>query len=189
MLSEGSLRRALERVGLQAPRGMTRLPAPRRPRPSSSRWRARPSGRSWRRVTRPAAAAGSAGPGRTSRGGADVLRGPASRARPAGRVCSRCSPARRWWRRVATSATAAACKWPNDVLVDGRKAAGILAESSVADGRFEHVVLGIGANLGSRRPTFRRRVQCGRTRPSCSVGSCRRSSARTDRGMPTSRTR
>ena len=78
------------------------------------------------------------------------------------------------------------CKWPNDVLVDGRKAAGILAESSVADGRFEHVVLGIGANLGAARPTFRRRVQCGRTRPSCSVGSCRRSSARTDRGTPTS---
>ena len=83
--------------------------------------------------------------------------------------------------------TAAACKWPNDVLVDGRKAAGILAESSVADGRFEHVVLGIGA-LGSRRPTFRRRVQCGRTRPSCSVGLSALS-ARTDRGMPTSRTR
>lgn len=43
-------------------------------------------------------------------------------------------------------------KWPNDVLVDGRKAAGILAESSVADGRFEHVVLGIGANLGEPPP-------------------------------------
>jgi BirA family biotin operon repressor/biotin-[acetyl-CoA-carboxylase] ligase len=45
-----------------------------------------------------------------------------------------------------------ACKWPNDVLLDGRKAAGILAESSVAHGRFEHVVLGIGANLGVPPP-------------------------------------
>ena len=43
----------------------------------------------------------------------------------------------------------ATCKWPNDVLVDGRKAAGILVESRVAGDRFEHVVLGIGVNLGT----------------------------------------
>jgi BirA family biotin operon repressor/biotin-[acetyl-CoA-carboxylase] ligase len=42
----------------------------------------------------------------------------------------------------------AACKWPNDVLVGGRKAGGILAESRVADDRLEFVVLGIGVNLG-----------------------------------------
>ena len=41
------------------------------------------------------------------------------------------------------------CKWPNDVLVDGRKTAGILVESRVAGDRFEHVVLGIGVNLGT----------------------------------------
>jgi BirA family biotin operon repressor/biotin-[acetyl-CoA-carboxylase] ligase len=40
-------------------------------------------------------------------------------------------------------------KWPNDVLVDGGKLAGILPESSIAqDGRVEHVVLGIGVNVG-----------------------------------------
>jgi BirA family biotin operon repressor/biotin-[acetyl-CoA-carboxylase] ligase len=40
-------------------------------------------------------------------------------------------------------------KWPNDVLVDGGKIAGILPESSIADGgRAEHVVLGIGVNVG-----------------------------------------
>jgi hypothetical protein len=38
---------------------------------------------------------------------------------------------------------AAAIKHPNDVLVDGRKVAGILAEAS------ERVVLGIGINVGS----------------------------------------
>jgi BirA family biotin operon repressor/biotin-[acetyl-CoA-carboxylase] ligase len=39
-------------------------------------------------------------------------------------------------------------KWPNDVLVDGGKVAGILPESSIAqDGRVEHVVLGIGVNV------------------------------------------
>ena len=37
----------------------------------------------------------------------------------------------------------ASIKHPNDVLVDGRKAAGILAEAS------ERVVLGIGINVGS----------------------------------------
>jgi BirA family transcriptional regulator, biotin operon repressor / biotin---[acetyl-CoA-carboxylase] ligase len=42
----------------------------------------------------------------------------------------------------------ATCKWPNDVLIAGRKAVGILATSEVADGAFRHVVLGVGANLG-----------------------------------------
>lgn len=39
-------------------------------------------------------------------------------------------------------------KWPNDVLVDGGKVAGILPESSVGqNGQAEHVVLGIGVNV------------------------------------------
>jgi BirA family biotin operon repressor/biotin-[acetyl-CoA-carboxylase] ligase len=46
----------------------------------------------------------------------------------------------------------AACKWPNDVLVAGRKVAGILAESVVTGGRFEHVALGVGVNLGAPPP-------------------------------------
>ncbi len=37
----------------------------------------------------------------------------------------------------------ATIKEPNDVLVDGRKVAGILAEAG------DHVVLGIGVNVGS----------------------------------------
>lgn len=40
-------------------------------------------------------------------------------------------------------------KWPNDVLVDGGKVAGILLESAVGDGgRVLHVVAGIGVNVG-----------------------------------------
>ena len=39
------------------------------------------------------------------------------------------------------------CKWPNDLLVDGRKVGGILAESKVLDGSLAHVVIGIGVNL------------------------------------------
>ena len=41
-----------------------------------------------------------------------------------------------------------ACKWPNDILVGGRKAGGIIAESRVERGVFAHVVLGVGVNLG-----------------------------------------
>ena len=37
----------------------------------------------------------------------------------------------------------AAIKEPNDVLLDGRKVAGVLAEAA------DHVVLGIGVNVGS----------------------------------------
>lgn len=40
-------------------------------------------------------------------------------------------------------------KWPNDVLVDGGKVAGILPESAIgAGGTAEHVVMGIGVNVG-----------------------------------------
>jgi BirA family biotin operon repressor/biotin-[acetyl-CoA-carboxylase] ligase len=40
-------------------------------------------------------------------------------------------------------------KWPNDVMVDGGKVAGILPESSIGrGGNAEHVVMGIGVNVG-----------------------------------------
>ncbi|HWO41949.1 MAG TPA: biotin--[acetyl-CoA-carboxylase] ligase [Candidatus Eisenbacteria bacterium] len=38
-------------------------------------------------------------------------------------------------------------KWPNDVLLEGKKIAGVLAESSCAAERIEFVILGIGVNL------------------------------------------
>jgi BirA family transcriptional regulator, biotin operon repressor / biotin---[acetyl-CoA-carboxylase] ligase len=45
------------------------------------------------------------------------------------------------------------CKWPNDVLVGGRKIAGILLESSVdAQGRVDSLVIGIGVNVASHPP-------------------------------------
>ena len=43
----------------------------------------------------------------------------------------------------------AACKWPNDVLVAGRKAGGILSESRLSGDRFDFVALGLGVNLGA----------------------------------------
>ncbi|HON42827.1 MAG TPA: biotin--[acetyl-CoA-carboxylase] ligase [Bacillota bacterium] len=38
-------------------------------------------------------------------------------------------------------------KWPNDVLIGGRKVCGVLAEASTAAGRVEWAVVGVGINL------------------------------------------
>ena len=46
-----------------------------------------------------------------------------------------------------TSAPPARLKWPNDVLVDGRKIAGILLEGQVTDTRLAWVIAGIGINV------------------------------------------
>jgi BirA family biotin operon repressor/biotin-[acetyl-CoA-carboxylase] ligase len=40
-----------------------------------------------------------------------------------------------------------AIKWPNDILVFGKKLAGILTESSLSSDRIDFVILGIGVNL------------------------------------------
>ncbi len=48
---------------------------------------------------------------------------------------------------VAEFGVAGELKWPNDVLVSGRKLAGILAEASSASAGVEWVVLGIGVNV------------------------------------------
>jgi BirA family biotin operon repressor/biotin-[acetyl-CoA-carboxylase] ligase len=42
-------------------------------------------------------------------------------------------------------------KWPNDVLVRGRKICGILAESSIEADRLQHVILGIGVNISQAK--------------------------------------
>jgi BirA family transcriptional regulator, biotin operon repressor / biotin---[acetyl-CoA-carboxylase] ligase len=41
------------------------------------------------------------------------------------------------------------CKWPNDLLVDGAKVAGILPEAEAAGRNVEALVLGMGINLAS----------------------------------------
>ena len=53
-------------------------------------------------------------------------------------------------RGVLPSGRVAAVKWPNDVLVSGRKVAGILLESqSSAPGRLDWLVAGFGLNVAS----------------------------------------
>lgn len=47
-----------------------------------------------------------------------------------------------------------AIKWPNDVLVAGRKVAGILLEMEAEDGRVRFVILGVGVNLNSVADDF-----------------------------------
>ena len=52
---------------------------------------------------------------------------------------------------AARFGVAPALKWPNDLLLDGKKAAGILTEMSCQGGRVEHVVVGLGVNLNVDR--------------------------------------
>jgi BirA family biotin operon repressor/biotin-[acetyl-CoA-carboxylase] ligase len=51
---------------------------------------------------------------------------------------------------VERAGVQAALKWPNDVLAAGRKLAGILTEMSTRGHEVQHIVVGIGVNLGSR---------------------------------------
>ena len=41
----------------------------------------------------------------------------------------------------------AAIKWPNDILVNGKKVGGILTEMQVDKGRIGHVIIGVGINV------------------------------------------
>src|SRR5262249_47422951 len=56
----------------------------------------------------------------------------------------------------------ATIKWPNDVLIDGRKLSGILAGMDADGDRVRSVILGIGVNLNSTLedfpPELRKRV-------------------------------
>jgi BirA family transcriptional regulator, biotin operon repressor / biotin---[acetyl-CoA-carboxylase] ligase len=54
---------------------------------------------------------------------------------------------------LATFDIAADLKWPNDVLIDGRKCCGILIESTIAGGR-PWLLLGIGLNVRDADPSL-----------------------------------
>ncbi len=44
-----------------------------------------------------------------------------------------------------------AIKWPNDILIDGRKVCGILTETHVREGRVRAVIVGVGLNIRAPR--------------------------------------
>jgi len=45
-------------------------------------------------------------------------------------------------------------KWPNDVLIDGKKVCGILTEASASKDKVEHVIIGIGINVNTELEDF-----------------------------------
>ncbi len=45
-------------------------------------------------------------------------------------------------------------KWPNDLVANGRKVGGILAEGRVASGELGHIILGVGVNVATRPEDF-----------------------------------
>jgi BirA family biotin operon repressor/biotin-[acetyl-CoA-carboxylase] ligase len=48
----------------------------------------------------------------------------------------------------------ATVKWPNDVLLNGRKLAGVLSEMRAESDRVHYVILGVGVNLNMSREQF-----------------------------------
>ncbi len=47
-----------------------------------------------------------------------------------------------------------AVKWPNDVRIEGRKVAGVLAQAETRGGGIRWIVIGIGVNVGHRAEDF-----------------------------------
>jgi BirA family transcriptional regulator, biotin operon repressor / biotin---[acetyl-CoA-carboxylase] ligase len=50
---------------------------------------------------------------------------------------------------LAQTALPVSVKWPNDILVGGKKVAGILTEMRLAGDRIDHVVIGMGVNVNT----------------------------------------
>jgi BirA family transcriptional regulator, biotin operon repressor / biotin---[acetyl-CoA-carboxylase] ligase len=150
MLSEDALRRALERIGVDAPvrfdevTGSTQETALGLAREGAPEW------------TLTAAAHQTEGRGRLGRAWEDEP----GRALLVSVVLRPDLPAGRGglltllagWAMASACRDlghAVGCKWPNDLLEAERKVGGILGESELQDGRFAHVVLGVGVNLGA----------------------------------------
>jgi BirA family biotin operon repressor/biotin-[acetyl-CoA-carboxylase] ligase len=55
-------------------------------------------------------------------------------------------------------------KWPNDILIEGKKVSGILVDASVDCDSIEHMIIGIGVNANVKAADIERNIQ-GQERP------------------------
>lgn len=79
-----------------------------------------------------------------------VILRPECPARDAGQLSFLCAVALRDTARAALPpGVPVHLKWPNDLMVDGKKAAGILIEAETASGRTDWAVCGVGLNLAA----------------------------------------
>ncbi len=53
----------------------------------------------------------------------------------------------------------ATIKWPNDILIDGKKISGVLTELGTSDGAVDYIVIGIGVNLNLPEEFIRREME------------------------------
>jgi BirA family transcriptional regulator, biotin operon repressor / biotin---[acetyl-CoA-carboxylase] ligase len=72
---------------------------------------------------------------------------------------------------VAPGAAPAGLKWPNDLLLGGRKAAGLLAEAQLEGERLAAVLLGMGVNVGQEAADFPPEVAAGATSVRLAAGA------------------
>ena len=50
-------------------------------------------------------------------------------------------------------------KWPNDLLVKGKKIAGILVDASLTSNQVDHIVLGVGINFDVPIKTIEKNIK------------------------------
>lgn len=60
---------------------------------------------------------------------------------------------------ITTTGLAACVKWPNDILVDGRKIVGILLEMAVEMDAIDYLVVGLGINVNSNAEQFPKEIR------------------------------
>jgi BirA family biotin operon repressor/biotin-[acetyl-CoA-carboxylase] ligase len=64
-----------------------------------------------------------------------------------------------------------AIKWPNDVLIDGKKTSGILMELAAEATRVDYLILGVGINVNSDPATFPEAFRDGATSLAAACGA------------------
>lgn len=74
------------------------------------------------------------------------------------------------WQALSAECLGLEIKWPNDLLCQGLKLAGILAEMKPASGKAEFVIVGVGLNVNAKTSDFPSELQGVVTSLSCECG-------------------